>query len=83
MPTNQVSIRNFTFTPANIRVSVGTTVTWTNNDAPTHTVSSRDGTFDSGSLSTGATFQYTFAQKGTYEYYCKFHTSMNGKVVVE
>jgi len=78
-----VSISNFAFSPASITVPAGTKITWTNNDSVAHTVSSRDGLFDSGSLSSKATFSYTFAQKGTYEYFCKFHSSMNGKVVVE
>ena len=80
---NAVSISDFAFSPASITVPAGTKITWTNNDSVAHTVSSRDGLFDSGSLSSEATFSYTFAQKGTYEYFCKFHSSMNGKVVVE
>jgi plastocyanin len=80
---NAVSISNFAFSPASITVPAGTKVTWTNNDSVAHTVSSRGGLFDSGSLSPKATFSYTFAQKGTYEYFCSFHSSMNGKVIVE
>jgi len=80
---SSVTISNFAFSPASITVPAGTKVTWTNKDSPTHTVSAKDGTFDSGNLSTGATFSYTFSQKGTFEYGCKLHPSMSGKVIVE
>ncbi len=80
---SSITISNFAFSPASITVPAGTTVTWTNKDSPTHTVSAKDGTFDSGNLATGATFSYTFSQKGTFEYSCKLHPSMSGKVIVE
>jgi plastocyanin len=81
--TARVEIRNFAFQPATIRVKVGTTVTWTQQDSIPHTVTSRTGLFDSGSLSLGETFEYTFDELGTYEYYCTIHPSMTGRVIVE
>jgi len=80
---NAVSISNFAFSPASITVPAGTKVTWTNNDSAPHTVTSNTDAFESGSLSRGGTFSFTFAQKGTYEYHCSPHPSMNGKVIVE
>ncbi len=81
--SNEIKISGFAFVPATITVSVGTTVTWAHNDSPPHTVSSRDALFDSGNLSRGATFSHTFEQSGTFEYYCKIHPYMTGKVNVE
>lgn len=81
--SNAVSISNFAFSPASITVPAGTKVAWTNNDSAPHTVTSNTDAFESGSLSHGGIFSFTFAQKGTYEYHCSFHSSMNGKVVVE
>ena len=83
-PTSvEVEISGFTFVPATVTVAVGTTVTWTSNDSAPHTVSSRDDVFDSGNLSRSATFSYVFDQSGTFEYYCKIHPYMTGKVIVE
>lgn len=79
----EVKISGFAFVPVTITVSAGTTVTWTNNDSVAYTVSSRDNLFGSGNLSGSATFSYTFGQSGTFEYYCKIHPSMTGKVIVE
>ena len=79
----KVEISGFVFVPATVTVAVGTTVQWTNNDSVAHTVSSRDDVFDSGRLAGAATFSHTFTQQGTFEYYCKFHPSMTGTVIVE
>ncbi len=71
------------FSPANLTVKVGKTVTWVNKDTVTHTVTS-DGSslFDSGFMPTGATFQFTFTAAGTYPYYCTVHPYMKGTIVV-
>ncbi len=78
-----VSIAGFAFSPATLTVPAGTTVTWTNNDATTHTVTSDTGAFNSSFLSPGATFSFTFTQAGTYKYHCSIHTYMTAEVVVQ
>ena len=79
---NSVSIKGFAFSPASLTVSTGTTVTWTNNDSVTHTVTSDTGAFSSGNLDPGQTFSFTFSQAGTFAYHCSIHTSMHGTVTV-
>jgi plastocyanin len=69
--------------PSTLTVSVGTTVTWTNKDSVSHTVTSNDNLFESGTLAKNATFQHTFNQKGTFQYHCSFHAFMTAKVIVE
>ncbi len=83
-PTASVSIASFAFNPATLTVAAGTTVTWTNNDSTTHTVTSTAGpaSFDSGFVSPGGTFSFKFTQVGTYEYHCSIHTYMLGSVTV-
>ena len=80
---NTVSIANFAFSPATLPIPAGTTVTWTNNDSTTHTVTSDNGVFDSGNLAPNAIFSYTFSNAGTFAYHCSLHTSMTGKIVVK
>ena len=67
--------------PGNFTVKVGSTITWFNADASVHTVTST-GAFDSGNLASGATYSHTFAQAGTYQYYCVIHPNMKGTIVV-
>jgi amicyanin len=79
----EVKIDNFSFGPETIKVSVGTTVTWTNRDDIPHTVVSTDGAFKSKVRDTDETFSYTFTKAGTYPYFCSVHPKMTGKVVVQ
>ncbi|HSX43143.1 MAG TPA: cupredoxin domain-containing protein [Candidatus Saccharimonadales bacterium] len=82
--TNSVAIKDFAFSPADITVRVGTTVTWTNQDSAAHTVTETDGKTgpDSGTLATGKSYSFTYAAAGTYSYHCDFHSSMVGTVTV-
>jgi plastocyanin len=70
------------FQPADIEVVVGATVDWTNEDPFAHTVTARDGAFDSGTMDDGETFSHTFSEPGTFEYVCAIHPSMTGTVTV-
>ena len=79
----EVKIDNFSFGPAELKVSVGTTVTWTNRDDIPHTAVSTDKTFKSKVLDTDEKFSFTFSKPGTYEYFCSIHPKMTGKVVVQ
>ena len=79
----EVKIDNFSFGPETLTVPVGTTVTWTNRDDIPHTVVSTDGVFKSKVWDTDEKFSYTFAQAGTYPYYCSVHPKMTGKIVVQ
>ncbi|MFQ5621649.1 MAG: cupredoxin family copper-binding protein [Candidatus Nanoarchaeia archaeon] len=80
--TNPVSvkIKNFAYEPASIEVSVGTKVTWDQQDGSPHTITGED--FDSGTITKGNTFSQTFTKPGVYEYSCTLHPSMTGKITV-
>jgi plastocyanin len=77
-----VTIDNFTFTPAELTVKVGTTVTWTNHDDIPHTVVSA-GKFRSQALDTDNSFTFTFTSAGEYKYFCSLHPHMTGTIKVE
>ena len=77
-----ITIQNFAFAPASLTVKDGTTVTWTNNDSPTHSVKWADGAAGSSPLTTGSSYTRTFATPGTYAYVCGIHASMHGTIVV-
>ena len=82
-----VEVSGFKFAPATLEVAKGTTVTWTNKDTTKHTVTSgirpnKDGKFD-GQLDSGGTFSVTFAEAGTFAYYCSIHSSMNATITVK
>ena len=81
-PANTVSIQNFAFMPDTIRVTAGSTVTWTNSDSTPHTVTDLSNAFDSGSLASAQNYQHTFATAGTFTYHCTIHTMMKSAVVI-
>jgi plastocyanin len=78
---NDISIKGYAFSSASLTVASGTTVTWTNNDAVTHTVTADDGSFDSGNIAPGATFSHKFSAAGTVNYHCSIHPTMKGSIV--
>lgn len=89
----KVCMVGLTFSPANLTVPVGTTVTWQNGSSTTHTVTSATGSgvpFGSGNVAAGGTFTQTFSAQGTYNYYCMIHgvdgnppTGMAGTITVQ
>jgi len=82
-PGASVTIQNFAFSPAVIKVAVGTTVTWTNKDSVAHTVTSDTNAWaDSGPLATDKTFSFTFDKTGVFAYHCSIHPMMTAQVVV-
>jgi plastocyanin len=81
-PPVEVEIEDFAYSPDPVRISVGTTVRWTNNDDAEHTVTSDTGVFDSEDLKIGESFEYRFDVPGTYPYHCEIHPSMQGTVIV-
>ena len=78
-----VDIDNFAFTPAALTVTVGTTVTWKNEDDSPHRIGDKDGTFKSAALDTDDTFSHTFAAPGEYPYICTIHPYMAGTIIVK
>lgn len=78
-----VAIVDYAFKAPDVTVSVGTTITWTNNGQRGHTVTSADGSFKSPStLTNGQTYSFTFNTAGTFSYVCTIHSSMKGTVTV-
>src|SRR5262249_50623265 len=82
-PTAEVKIDNFSFGPATLTVTVGTTVTWTNRDDTPHKVVSTDDVFKSKVLGTDEKSSCTFSKAGAYPYFCSLHPKMTGKIVVQ
>ncbi len=79
---------SFAFSPASLTIKAGTTVTWKNTTAASHTVTSDDGkSFDSGSANPIAaqsgTFSFTFTTAGTFAYHCAIHPFMKATIVVQ
>lgn len=83
--TNAVSITNYMFGPTAVKVKVGDTVTWTNQDAVHHTVTADTASAAAPNgplIGKGETYSFKFTKAGTYTYHCMPHPYMHGTVVV-
>lgn len=79
-----VGITEFKYMAPNIKVKVGDTVTWTNNDTVRHNVAGVNNEMPEGKLlSKGETYSYTFTKAGVFNYACTPHPYMKGSVTVE
>ena len=81
----EVAIRDDRFTDSRLTIAAGTTVRWVHKGNNTHTVSPLAGDWESGVLSRGDRFSYTFTEPGTYQYLCRQHLlqGMRGVITVE
>jgi plastocyanin len=78
----RVSIVNFVFTPAEITIAPGESVTWTNDDGAPHGLVYKDGAQGTDLLLPGVSFSRQFDRPGTYDYSCAVHPYMIGRVIV-
>ena len=76
-----VSIAGFAYSPRTVTVNVGDTVTWTNDDAQTHTATSGSA-WNTGDIGNGESRSITMRRSGTFDYICAIHPTMTGRVVV-
>lgn len=79
--TSTMGIESFSFVPNALSIHVGDTVRWSVTSG-THTTTST-GSWDSGSLATGQSFEFVFTQSGTYPLFCAIHPGMQATVTVQ
>ncbi|HSZ74586.1 MAG TPA: cupredoxin family copper-binding protein [Rhizomicrobium sp.] len=80
--TTVVQIKNFDFSPMDITIKAGSSVTWKNLDGEPHTVTSVDGLFRSGAIDQDETFTFKFDKPGVYKYLCSIHPRMRATITV-
>ncbi len=80
----EVMMESISYRPVELTVEAGTTVTWIHQDGSVaHTTTADDGTWDSGTMSEGDEFSFTFDEPGTYPYRCSIHPAqMTGTIIV-
>ena len=80
--SGSVAISDFQFSPAQITIDQGDSVTWTNNGPTAHSATAPDGSFDTGIFPAGQSRSHTFNDAGTFSYICTPHPNMQGTIVV-
>ncbi len=80
----QITISNFMFSPMALTVSPGATVSVTNMDSSTHTLTATDGGFNTGDVTQNQTKSFKAPMHaGTYHYICNIHQYMMGSITVK
>ena len=77
-----VVIKDFAFTPADIQINVGDSITWVNEDNARHSATDLKGAFDTGLLNKGQEVTMTFGGAGRFDYRCTPHANMRGTITV-
>ena len=93
--TIDVSLEGNAFVNSSVTIYEGDSVLWTHNDGTSgHSVTADDGAFDSHEncvvavlpspvcMTDGQTFKHTFAEVGSFGYFCRAHPGMTGTVEV-
>lgn len=81
---HQVTVENYKFTPAELRISRGDTVKWTNNEKRvSHSVLFVSNGQESDRFFPGESWSRTFDEAGSYKYHCGPHPEMTGVIIVE
>ncbi len=79
----KIDISNFMYSPAVLKVKVGSTITITNEDEVEHTATSNtEGAFDTGTLKKGQSTSFKVNKVGSFSYHCSFHAFMHGTIDV-
>src|SRR5690606_22569607 len=78
------------YSPNPITIQSGDTITWYNADTVSHTATSGSDTdpdegqlFDSDAILSKQAYSLKFDDEGIYDYYCVYHPSMVGEIIVE
>lgn len=86
LTTPTIEMRDIGFSPKEVRVAAGGTVTWVNTDGVDHTVTAGDdlfNRFDSEEIEPGETYRRKLSEPGDIAYMCTVHANMEGKLRVE
>lgn len=71
-----IEIRGFEFVPETPAVKPGDVIVWVNKDIVPHTITAKDGGWDSGLIKTGGEWRMVVEDETSQAYYCRFHPSM-------
>ena len=71
-----IEIRDFAFVPERPEISPGDIVVWKNLDIVPHSATASDGSWDSGLIAAGGSWEAVVTEDMALAYYCRYHPSM-------
>ncbi len=79
---HNVDIAKFRFDPIVLEVRPGDIIVWRNHDIAPHTATALDGSWDTGTLTSGQSYELTVGPDMDTEYFCRFHPAMKAKLAI-
>jgi plastocyanin len=80
---NASDVATWGFTPADLTIGAGESITWINSGAQGHTATADDGTtFDTDVIPPDQSKTVSFLNPGAFTYHCKLYPSMKGSITV-
>ena len=79
--TYKVVLHDLMFGPTPPEAHVGDTIEWDNDDLFQHSATAKDGSFDVD-LKPGAHVAMPVKRIGTFDFICRYHPGMKGRLVV-
>jgi plastocyanin len=83
IPVGASNLTSTAFGPNPLTVSVGTTVTFVNNDITSHDATAVAGAFATGNIAPGRSAAVTLRTAGSFQYFCTIHPGMTATVTVQ
>jgi plastocyanin len=78
-----VKLSGLRFAPQSLTVHAGDRIQWLNDDLVPHTATAKDKAFDSGDIAAGQSWTFVAREAGTFDYACRYHPMMTGRLVVQ
>ena len=78
--THVIEISGLKFVPDNVDAQPGDTITWMNLDIVPHTATSKDGSWETGTLAKNESKSLVVAEGMASAYFCKFHPNMTATI---
>lgn len=81
--THVIEISGLKFVPDNVDAQPGDTITWVNLDIVPHTATSKDGSWDTGTLAKNESKSLVVAEGMASAYLCRFHPNMTATITTK
>ena len=83
LPSNFITIKATSFSPATLTISAGSTITFVNGDNAVHGIRTDDSTtINSNPIAPGFSYVFRKDTAGVFNYHCSQHPSVKGTFIL-
>lgn len=82
-PPVKITIGGMSYSAPQMNARVGDTVEWINKDVVDHTATEKQKSIWNVSIAPGKSMKVVMKKAGTYDYYCRYHPNMVGRLIIK